>query len=394
MSPVLKKSDNNVELIAYKYYGIPSIIDLQLELKTFGCCRKVWNLMLSDKNNYYKEYKKNLDVSPSKYKKDYPYLKEVDSLALANVQLNLESAFSRFFKKKSKYPVFKSRKKSHKSYTTNALYVKKNNGTTFCNIELNDLGNGLGTLKLPKHKDLIKLIMHRPVKSGGTLKSVTISMDADGKFYYSILMEYPKTECSKKIDADNCIGLDMSLPKLYVDSNGNSPEYPKPYRTVESRISKIQKRMARKKRGSKNYEKEHQKLAKTYVKSKHQRSDFLHKLSCELTDTYDIIGIEDLDMSAMKRSLHFGKSVSDNGWGMFTTMLQYKADKKGKKLIKVNKWFPSSKKCLKCGYIHKELKLSDRTYICPKCGNVMDRDHQASINIKNEAKQYYLDSIA
>lgn len=95
--------------------------------------------------------------------------------------------------------------------------------------------------------------MHRPVKSGGTLKSVTVSMDADGKFYYSILMEYPKTECSKKIDADNCIGLDMSLPKLYVDSNGNSPKYTKPYRTIESRIAKIQKRMARKKRGSINY---------------------------------------------------------------------------------------------------------------------------------------------
>lgn len=198
MSPVLKKSNNNVELIAYKYYGIPSIIDLQLELKTFGCCRKVWNLMLSDKNNYYKEYKKNSDVSPSKYKKDYPYLKEVDSLALANVQLNLDSAFSRFFKKKSKYPVFKSRKKSHKSYTTNALYVKKNDGTTRCNIELNDLGNGFGTLKLPKHKDLIKLIMHRPIKSGGILKSVTVSMDADGKFYYSILMEYPKRSVLKR----------------------------------------------------------------------------------------------------------------------------------------------------------------------------------------------------
>ena len=210
-------------------------------------------------------------------------------------------------------------------------------------------------------------------------------MEPDGKFYYSILMEYSKTVVSHTIQPENSIGLDMSLPDLYVDDHGNTPDFPKPYRNMEKRIAAVQKRLSRKEKGSANYEKERKKLASLYAKSKHQRNDFLHKLSCQLTDTYDIIGTEDLDMSAIKRSLHFGKSVSDNGWGMFTTMLQYKAEKKGKVLVKIDRWFPSSKTCCQCGHIHKELKLSDRVYICPICGNIMDRDHQAAKNIRQEA---------
>lgn len=129
------------------------------------------------------------------------------------------------------------------------------------------------------------------------------------------------------------------------------------------------------------------KAAKLYAKSKHQRKDVLHKLSCTLTDTYDLIAIEDLDMSAMKQALRFGKAVSDNGWGMFVSMLTYKAERKGKLLVKVDRWFPSSKTCIACGHIHKELKLSDRTYLCPVCGHAMDRDKQAARNILNEAKR-------
>ena len=379
---IKKKNSATVEMIAYKFHGEPSTQDLQLEIQTYGCCRKVWNLMLSDKIEYYKEHKQSLSITPAAYKKDYPFLKEVDSLALANVQMHQDTAFSNFFKGNVRYPVFKSRKNSRKSYTTNAVYSK---GKT-CNIVIDPVS---GTLKLPKHKDLIQLTMHRPIKPNGKLKSVTVSMDPDGRCYYSILMEYPKQVHSTTIDPSNSIGLDMSLPKLYVDSNGCSPEYPKPYHAVESRIAKIQKRMSRKKYGSVNYEKDRQRLAKLYAKSKLQRSDMLHKLSCRITDQYDIIGIEDLNMASMKRSLNFGKSVSDNGWGMFTNMLQYKSEWKGKKLIRVDKWFPSSKKCYACGHVHKELTLADRTYICPVCGHVMDRDQQAACNIQEEAVRIY-----
>ena len=379
---IKKKKSVSVELIAYKFYGIPSAKDLQLELQTYGCCRKLWNLMLSDKNDYYRAHKQPLRITPATYKDAYPFLKDVDSLALCNVQMHQDTAFSSFFKGNTRYPVFKSKKNSRKSYTTNAVYSKRKDGSVGCNVVLDET---TGTLLLPKHQDPVQLKLHRSIRPNGKLKSVTVSMDPDGKSYYSILMEYPKQVHVAKIDLDNSIGLDMSLPRLYVDSNGDSPDFPKPYRMVESRIAKIQRRMSNKRRGSANYEKERQRLAKLYAKSKHQRSDMLHKLSSRLTDQYDVIGIEDLDMSTMKKALSFGKSVSDNGWGMFVNMLQYKADRKGKKLIKIDRWFQSSKTCCACGHVHKELTLSDRTYICPVCGNVMDRDKQAAINIKNEA---------
>lgn len=241
-----------------------------------------------------------------------------------------------------------------------------------------------GTLKLPKHKNLIKLIVHRPIRPSGKLKSVTVTLEPDGKTYYSILMEYPK-QIVTKTKPTNCIGLDMSLPKLYVDSNGKSPDFLKPYRKMEAKIAQEQRKLSRKKPGSKRYEKQCVKVAKLHAKAKHQRRDILHKISCALTDEYGLIAIVDLDMAAMKQSLKFGKSVSDNGWGMFNDMLEYKAERKGKTVVKIDKWFPSSKTCIACGHIHKELQLSDRTYICPKCGHMMERDVQAAQNILDEA---------
>ena len=153
----------------------------------------------------------------------------MDSLALANVQLNMNISLSRFFKKTAHYPNFKSRKFAKKSYTANAVYLKKKDGSICCNISLDPVS---GLLKLPKHKDTVQLRLHRSIQPDGKLKSVTVTMEPDGKRYYSILMEYPKQELTRDLDLDNAIGLDMSLPKLYVDSNGNTPDFPKPYRTI------------------------------------------------------------------------------------------------------------------------------------------------------------------
>lgn len=239
-------------------------------------------------------------------------------------------------------------------------------------------------LILPKHKDPVALIVHRKIRPGGKLKSVTVTLEPDGKTYYSILFAYPKTVVSKP-EPKAKIGLDMSLQKLYVDNNGHSPVVPKPYRDMETKLAREQKKLSRKQEGSRRYEKQRLRVAKLHAKIKHQRQDTLHKLSCTLTDQYDLIAIENLNMSAIKRSLNFGKSASDLGWGMFVNMLTYKAERKGKWLIKVDRWFPSSKTCCHCGYIHKELALSDRTYVCPRCGHTMDRDAQAAINILNEA---------
>lgn len=294
------------------------------------------------------------------------------------MQLNLDAAFSGFFSGRTRHPSFKAKKHARKSYTTNAVYGK--NGK--CNISLDEES---GALKLPKHKDPVQLNMHRNVRPGGKLKSVTVTIEPDGKRYYSVLFEYPKTEVMKPAVPQKAIGLDMSLPKLYVDSDGRSPEFPRPYRKMEPRLAREQKKLSRRKEGSKRYEEQCLRVAELHAKAKHQRSDILHKLSCRLTDEYDLIAIEDLDMSAIKQSLKFGKSASDNGWGMFADMLAYKAERKGKWLIRVDRWFPSSKTCHECGHIHKELTLSNRVYICPRCGHVMDRDEQAAINILEEA---------
>ncbi len=370
----------SVEQMAYRFCGQPSRRDIIFEAKTFGCCRYIWNRLLGDHNTLYQEIGSVPDNTPADYKDldECNWLKEVDSLALANVQLNLNRAFESFYNKSSRYPKFKSKKFSKKSYTTNAVY--SSNGK--CNIVLD---TKTGTLRLPKHKDEVKLIMHREIRDGGKLKSVTVTQEPDGKFYYSILMEYPKVTVPKPDKPDKCIGLDMSLSKLYVDQNGDSPDMPRPYRTMEERLAREQRSLSRKKKGSAGYEQQRIKLAKLHAKAKHQRSDVLHKLSCELTDEYDLIGIEDLNMAEIKQSLNFGKAVSDNGWGMFVNMLQCKCERKGKYLIKVDKWFPSSKKCCHCGYVHKELKLSNRTYICPHCGHAMNRDKQAATNILEEA---------
>ena len=191
----------------------------------------------------------------------------------------------------------------------------------------------------------------------------------------------------------------MSLPHLFVDSNGDFPSYvnqnqivsfEKHYKKLEDRITKEQRKLSLMIKDSNNYKKQCQKIAKLYAKAKHQRNDFLHQIAVRLAMEYDVISIEDLNMAAMKKSLHFGKSVSDNGWGNFTRILQEKCDRNGSLLIKVDKWFPSSKQCIKCKRIYKELTLNDRTYICPCCGNVLDRDYQAAMNIDEEGLQTLL----
>lgn len=372
----------SVEQMAYRFCGQPSERDAILEAKTFGCCRYLWNRMLSDHNILYQEIGEVPDNTPADYKDldECSWLKEVDSLSLANTQINLDRAFRGFFDGRTRYPKFKSKKYSKMSYTTNAVY--KDGVCTNVRFDTES-----GKLRLPKHKDDIQLIMHRKVREGGKIKSITVTREPDGKYYYSILMEYPKANVSKVETLQSEIGLDMSLPRFYVDNNGKSPDFPKPYRTMEKKLAQEQRKLSRKHKDSNNYEKQRQKVAKLHAKAKHQRADFLHKQSHKLTEQYDLIAIEDLNMSAIKQSLKFGKSVSDNGWGMFVDMLKYKAERKGKILIKVNRWFPSSKTCCHCGYVHKELEMNDRTYICPRCGHVMDRDEQAAINILTEAKR-------
>ena len=315
--------------------------------KTFGCCRFLYNRMLTDRltGEYMGEA---VRPRPAMYKKEFPWLKEVDSLALTNVQLDLEAAYKKYHKdSKTGYPRYKSRHHSRRSYTTNVV----NN-----NIRIEGK-----KIRLPK-AGMVRIKVHREIPEGWKLKSVTVSMEGSGKYYASLLFEVPGRESQ-------------------ADVTDREKEY---LGIAEKKLAREQRKLSHCEKGSRNYEKVKRRVAACHEKVKNQRKDFLHKLSRKLADEYDVIGVEDIDMKVMSRSMRFGKSVMDDGYGMFRSMLEYKLSERGKELVKVGRFFPSSKRCSCCGEIKEDLKLSDRIFIC-ECGNVLDRDVNAAINIKMEA---------
>lgn len=360
---------------AYRFRLYPGREQEKLFHRTFGCCRFVYNRMLADKKAMYEETGKTKRLTPAGYKKDFPWLKEVDSLALANVQLHLEAAFARFFEPgKNRYPRFKSKHRSRKSYTTNVV-----NG----NITLED-----GRLRLPK-AGTVRIRQHRRIPEGYVLKSVTVSMEPSGKYYASLLYEYParenQTPGADREDA-KALGIDFAMRGMAVFSDGSRAEYPGYYRLAQERLARDQRRLSKCKKGSRNYEKQKRRVALRHEKIRNQRKDYLHKLSRDLADRYDAIAVEDIDMQAMSRSLHFGKSVADNSFGAFRTMLAYKLEEQGKSFVKVGRFFPSSKMCSRCGNVKKELRLDERVYRC-SCGLCMDRDLNAAVNIRDEGRR-------
>lgn len=362
---------------AYKFRLYPNQEQSTLISKTFGCVRFVYNKMLAERKDTYNKYKDNKTElkkqklpTPAKYKDEFLWLKEVDSLALANAQLNLQSAYNKFFREHKGFPKFKSKKHPIQSYTTN------NQGG---NIRIKD-----NKIKLPKI-GWVRCKVHRQIAENEIIKSCTISRTPTDKYYVSILVEYDKEIQPIQVDKNNILGLDMDMKNLYTDSQGIKAEYPRFYRKMLDKLVVEERKLSRCKLGSNNRNKQRIKVAKLHEKVANQRKDFLHKLSKQLADNYDAVVIEDLNMQGMSQTLNLGKSVADNGWGMFTTMLKYKLEWQGKQLVKVDKWFPSSQLCSDCGFQNPETKdLSVREWICPNCGEKHNRDHNAAINIKNE----------
>ena len=348
--------------------------------KTFGCCRFIYNRMLSDRMQA-GATGETVKVTPAMYKKEYPWLKEVDSLALCNEQLHLEAAFSRYYGDKvAGYPKFKAKHHSRKSYTTNVV-----NGNIRIEENTSDnISKKNRKLRLPKIGQ-VRIKLHREIPDAWKLKSVTVSLEPSGKYYASLLFEIPECESQAGWTQGDkkYLGIDYAMDGLAVMSDGTKAEYPKYYRQAEAKLAREQRKLSHCEKGSRNYAKQQKKVALVHEKIRNQRKDYLHKLSRELADRYDVIGVEDIDMKTMSKSLHFGKSVMDNGYGMFRTMLSYKLEEQGKELVKVDRFFPSSKRCSCCGRLKDDLTLSDRIYRCT-CGNIMDRDVNAAINIRME----------
>ena len=366
---------------AIKYRLYPTSEQKIMFAKTFGCCRKVYNLMLSEKIESYKTTGKFVAVTPAKYKKDFPYLKEVDSLALANVQLNLQSAFRNHFdrnrRKKTGFPKFKSARHSRKSYTTN-----NQNGT----VAIIDSRY----IRLPKIGK-VRAVIHRVPGTDWKLRSATVSCSSDDRYYVSVLFEYENSAPTYVADENNAIGMDYASDGLYVDDKGNIGTNHKFYRESHKKLAKEQRKLSRKKGSRKgedkshNYLKQQRKVNRIHTHIANQRKDNLHKISAEIANQYDIVCVENLNMRNMSnRGFGNGKATLDNGYGMFLDMLEYKLANRGKYLVKVDKWYPSSQICHCCGKRHPEMKdLRIRTMRC-ECGYVMDRDRNAAMNIKKE----------
>lgn len=361
---------------AIKYRLYPTTEQTVMFAKTFGCCRKVWNLMLADKIKSYEETKSFGRQTPALYKVDYPYLKEVDSLALANVQLHLQQAMKNFFSSKHcKFPIFKSAKHSRKSYTTN-----NQNGT----IMVFD-----NAIKLPK-VGKVKAVIHRqPPDSDWKIKSAAISQDSDGRYYASVLYEFAAIAVPMTENFANAVGLDYKSDGLYMDSNGNIGCNHKYFRESQKKLAKAQRKLSRMqgsrkgKNKSNNYTKQQRKVGKIHKHISNQRLDNLHKISAGIANRYDVVCVETLNMRSLSnKGFGNGKATLDNGYGLFLNMLEYKLEDRGKYLIKIDKWFPSSQICHCCGDIQK-LELSDRIYKC-SCGYIGDRDKNAAINILKE----------
>ena len=370
------------QLKAYKFRIYPTEEQEIFFAKSFGCVRKVYNLMLDDRKKAYEEVKNDSSKkmtfpTPAKYKKEFPFLKEIDSLALANAQLNLDKAYKNFFRDKSVgFPRFKSKKNPVQSYTTN-----NQNGT----VALIDSK----FIKIPKLKSLVRIKLHRQPK--GMIKSATISRHASGKYYISLLC---KEEINELPKTNSAIGIDLGITDFAILSDGQKIDNNRFTSKMEKKLKREQRKLSKrallaKNKGiplseAKNYQKQKRKVARLHEKVMNQRTDFLNKLSTEIIKNHDIICIEDLNVKGMLRNHKLARSISDVSWSSFVAKLQYKADWYGREIIKVDTWFPSSQICSECGHKDGKKSLDIREWTCPICHTHHDRDINASINILTE----------
>ena len=360
-------------LKAYKYRIYPNDGQKIQLAKTFGCCRFVYNQTLAYRKAVYEQEKKSVSKTDCnnycnrELKNIYEWLKEVDKFALTNAIYNMDSAYQKFFKEHAGYPKFKSKHERHKSYTTN--FTNGNIAVDFEN----------GKIKLPKLKE-VKAKLHRGFH--GKIKSATVSQVPSGKYYVSILVE---TEHEELPHRNRNIGLDLGIKDLCITSDGIRYENPKIIKKYERKLSRLQRQLAHKEKGSRNYRKKKKEIALCHEKITNTRKDYLHKISHEIVSENQVIVSENLQIKNMVKNHHLAKSISDVSWYELTRQLEYKSKWNGREYVKIDTFYASSQLCSVCGHKNADTKdLAVREWICPNCGTKQDRDINAAKNILAE----------
>ena len=362
-------------LKAYKYRIYPNKDQVVLLAKHVGCARYIYNYGLERKIKSYSETKKSIsrftiqaDLPKLKKTEKTKWLSEVNSLSLQAALLNLDMAFTRFFKEKKGFPNFKSKHDNRQSFqvpqNTTVDYEAKR-------------------VYLPKFKEGIKCKFDRQFK--GKIKTSTVSKTPTGKYFISILVETEDTVPSKvPIDENKAVGVDLGIKTFATLSDGTEIQNPKYLKKSLKKLKRLQRSVSRKKKGSNSRKKAVKLLACQYEKVTNKRKDFLHKASKYLIDHYDTICLETLSASNMVKNHRLAQALNDISIGTFNAYMDYKAEWYGKNIIRIGRFEPSSKMC-SCGYVYRGLKLSDRVWTCPSCGSVNQRDLLAAQNIKKFA---------
>jgi putative transposase len=356
---------------AFKFRLLPTKEQEVLLSKHFGCSRFIYNHFLSEKQKHYLENKETLKFNACqnmliKQKKDegFDWLKEVNSQCLVATLVNLETAYTNFFRKKSKFPRFKSKKDKNSFQVPQHVSLKTSN-----------------IVQVPKFKEGLKFVRHRELK--GEIKSATISKNPSGKYYISILCVIEKPTKHKK--TGKSIGIDLGIKDFIITSEGQRYCNPKFIRKYERRLARKQRILSRKEKGSKGRDKARLSVATVHEKITNSRNDMQHKVSFKLVKDYDMIAIEDLNVKGMVKTPKLSKAISDVAWSSFVSKLKYKAQWYGKEVVVIDRFYPSSKTCSCCDYVKESLSLDERTWTCSQCNTIHDRDVNASKNILRRA---------
>ena len=359
----------------YKFRLYPTNAQTELLAKHFGCTRFVYNYFLNQRQEQYKLtgksdnfYEQSKALTELKKQEETAWLNEVNAQSLHFAIRCLDLAYTNFFKKQAKYPNFKSKRSKNSFTAPQDSHIDGNR------------------LFIRKFKEGIKCRVHREVK--GKIGKVTITKTPSGKYFASVCTEEEYETPFEK--TNKSVGLDLGLKDFLTTSEEerfNNNRYTKKY---EQRLAHAQRHLSRKKKGSRGFENQRLKVARLHEKISNSRADYLHKTSITLVRRYDVICIEDLNVKGMVKNHHLAKSISDVSWGSFVAMLTYKSEWNDKKVVKIDRYFPSSQTCSVCGHINEETKdLSVREWECPSCHTHHDRDVNAAINILRVGLKQY-----